>query len=184
MVGMGRPGILAVYSADPVLSGVAPFGLACAVGTALVVDLVGGLRIPARRTLTDLIEQGPTLEELSPGRSGVAVLSGADVGLEKAVPIIERLASRWPAVVVRVEGRGWPGASVPVVPLYPGWLAPRDEAASAWQRVPGGEATPPGPGPVLPRLRARTVRRLLSGRHPGRDRWVGSWREVWDLPWA
>lgn len=184
MVGKGRPDILAVRSPDLVLSAVAPLGLACAAGTALVIDLGEGMRIPGSRSLIELIEEGPRLEELSPGRPGVAVISGADADLDSVIPFIERLASSWPAVVVRTSDSSWPGPTVPVVPLYPGWLAPDSHEASVWQKVTARHSAAPGPGPVLPRIRGETVSRLLRGYLPGRSRWVRSWRIVWDLPWA
>lgn len=184
--GMGeipRFGVLAVSSPDPVLSVVAPLGLAASVGTSLVIDMAGGLSLASGRTLADLVADGPRLDELSPGRQGVAVLAGGPVQTVDAIAIIEQLAARWPAVVVRVSRDEWPGSTVPVEPLYPGWLAPPDRGAAVWQPV-GSGARPPGPGPVLPRLRARTTRQLLGGHLPSRSRWISAWRQVWSLPWA
>lgn len=183
MGGMGRFGVLAVSSPDPVLSVAAPLGLAASVGTSLVIDMAGGLRLASGRTLADLVGDGPRLDELSPGRQGVAVLAGGPIQTEDALSIIEQLATRWPAVVVRVFGDEWPGLTVPVEPLYPGWLAPLERGAAVWQPVAAG-TRPPGPGPVLPRLRARTTHQLLSGHMPSRSRWINAWRQVWSLPWA
>ena len=183
MGGMGRFGVLAVSSPDPVLSVAAPLGLAASAGTALVIDMAGGMRLASDRTLANLIGEGPRLDELSPGRQGVAVLAGGPIQMVDAVPIIEQLAARWPAVVVRVSGDEWPGSTVPVEPLYPGWLAPPDRGAAVWQPVTPG-SRPPGPGPILPRLRARTTHQLLGGQMPLRSRWISAWRQVWSLPWA
>ena len=183
MGGIERFGVLAVSSPDPVLSVVAPLGLAASVGTSLVIDMAGGLRLASDRTLADLVGDGPRLDELSPGRQGVAVLAGGPIQAVDAFPIIEQLAAHWPAVVVRVSGDEWPGSTVPVEPLYPGWLAPPDRGAAVWQPVASG-TRPPGPGPVLPRLRARTTRQLLGGHMPSRSRWINAWRQVWSLPWA
>ncbi len=183
MGGVPRLGVLAVESPDPVLSVVAPLGLAAAVETALVIDLAGGLRVQSDRTLADLIEDGPTRAELSPGRSGVAVLSGHTLDPAPAMIAIEELAASWPAIVLRCRPGQMPVRTVPVRPLFPGYFLTPDETPSVWQPV-GTRARPPGPGPVLPRLSASLVRRLLSGRLPGRSRWVASWRPVWDMPWA
>lgn len=181
---MGRFGkILAVRSVDPVLSVAAPLGLAASVGTALVIDLAGSWSLDSGRTLFDLAGEGPRLDELSPGRQGVAVLARGPIQTVDAVPVIEQLASRWPAVVVRVSGDEWPGSTVPVEPLYPGWLAPPNHGTAVWQPVASG-VRPPGPGPVLPRLPARTTRQLLGGRMPSRSRWISAWRQIWSLPWA
>ena len=183
MGGIGRFGILAVCSPDPVLSVAAPLGLAASAGTALVVDIAGGLRLTSDRTLADLAGEGPKHAELSPGRQGVAVLAAGPIEAGDAISIIERLAVRWPAVVVRVSGEEWPGPTVPVEPLYPGWLAPSDRGAAVWQSMVRG-SRPPGPGPVLPRLRSRTTLQLLAGQLPRRSRWVRAWEQVWRMPWA
>lgn len=181
MVGKGRHLVLGIWSPDPVLSTVAPVGLAASVGTALVVDLVGTGK---GRTLADLVEDGPRLGELSPARRGIAWLAGGRVGEEAALEIIGQLAARWPAVVVRVPGPRASLASVPVTPLFPGRLAPLPDAAiGVWQPVAGG-SDPPGPGPILPRLGARLVRSLLAGQLPRRSRWLSAWRPIWEMPWA
>ena len=183
MGGVGRFGVLAVESPDPVLSVVGPIGLAASVGTALVIDFVGGLQIRSDRTLADLIEDGPTRSELSPGRSGVALLSGHTVEPELAVSAIEELSAAWPAVVLRCRAGQLAVPTVPVRPLFPGYLLAADETPAVWQPV-GAGIRPPGPGPVLPRLSSSLARRLLAGRLPVRSRWVASWRRVWEMPWA
>jgi hypothetical protein len=183
MVGKGRHPILGVWSADPVLSTVAPIGLAASVGTALVVDLVSTAS-HGGRTLADIVAEGPKLSELSPARAGIAMLVGGRVPLDSAFEILDQLGHHWPALVVRLPGATPTVASVPVVPLFPGKLAPREPSTpGVWQPVAGG-SEPPGPGPVLPTLRAGTVRRLLSGQLPRRSRWVAAWRPVWEMPWA
>jgi hypothetical protein len=88
MVGEGRHPILGVWSPDPVLSTVAPIGLAAAVGTALVVDLTHTRSIGGR-TLADLVSDGPRLAELSPGRPGIAFLAG---GTSTEAPASRRFA--------------------------------------------------------------------------------------------
>lgn len=183
MVGKGRHPVLGVWSPDPILSVVAPIGLAASVGTALVIDLVVGAH-GSVRTLADLISEGPKLSELSPARQGIAMLPGGRVSSSEAVDIIDQLAVHWPALVVRLDGPDPGFVSVPVIPLFPGKLAPRPEPRpGVWQPVAGG-SDPPGPGPVLPRLRPGTLRRILSGQRPRNNRWVMAWRPIWEMPWA
>lgn len=182
MGGKGRHPVLGVWSPDPILSTVAPIGMAAAVGTALIVDLVSTER--GARTLADLVVEGPTLDELSPGRRGIALLPGGKVDLDQGVELIDRLGDHWPAVVVRTSGSGLQFPSVPVIPLFPGRLSiVQVPPAGVWQPVSGG-SEPPGPGPVLPRLRSGLVRRMLAGQLPHRSRWIDSWRRIWEMPWA
>ena len=178
-MGKGSSRVLGVSSPDPVLAFISPLALGLASGTALVIDL------PARggRSLADLVTEGPSLDELAPGRSGVAVIGGGGIDPASAAELAERLARYWPAVVVRPGTSSWAGPTVPVVPLLPGVLAPGDSSAAVWQPVPGG-ARPPGPGPVLPRLRRSTIQALLRGRAPVPNRWISSWKRVWELPWG
>ena len=174
---------MGVWSPDPVLSTVAPIGLAAAAGTALIVDLATTTRVTGR-TLADLVSDGPKLAELSPGRPGIAFLAGGNVDPVAGVDILRQLAGRWPAVVVRAPDTEIPFACVPVIPLFPGALAPTTPMShGVWQPV-GAGAEPPGPGPVLPRLRGGVVRKMLAGHLPRRTRWIAAWRPVWEMPWA
>ena len=182
-MGRERFRLLGVRSDDPVLSVVGPVGLASAAGTALLIDLGTRLGTTGARTLTDLVHDGPRLDELSPGRPGVAVIRRGTIEIETCVPLVEKLATRWPAVVVRVDQDGWPGPVVPVHPLYPGWLAPETSGPAVWQSFPWS-TRPPGPGPVLPRLRTSEIRRMLGGGQPTSGRGFSTWQRVWELPWA
>jgi hypothetical protein len=175
--------VLAVRSPDPVLSVVAPIGLAANVPACLVVDLADELSLKSSRSLADILAEGPRLEELSPGRRGVAIISGGSIRAEQAESVVGELATRWPGIVVRPKTQDWPGPTVPVIPIYPGLLSPGHVGAAVWQPA-GATGSAPGPGPVLPRLRPGLVRGLLSGRLPTRSHWVAAWRQVWDLPWA
>lgn len=183
--GMGRERarVLAVRSVDPVMSVMGAVGLAASARSALVIDFRDELgRVPGR-SLVDLIIEGPRLDELSPGRTGVAILNVGPAEIGDAHSVVERLSLHWPAVVVREPPKGWPGAVVPVRPLYPGCLFPAGGGPSVWQSL-GWGSRPPGPGPVLPPLKSRQVRRVLTGGLPANGRWVKVWERVWGLPWA
>lgn len=183
MEGVGRRGVIGVESPDPVLSLFGALGLGAAAGTALIVDMTRGQSVSTDRTLADLLEDGPTLHELSPARSGVAVIAAGPVDEVAGLQLIERLSANWPAVVVRCSAGVWPGPTVPVRPLLPGLLLPTEFIPAVWQTVVGG-VRPAGPGPVLPRLGLRTARNMLAGRLPSRGRWLGVWDKVWGMPWA
>src|SRR5262245_28573868 len=103
MEGMGRGGVLGVESPDPVLSFFGALGLGASAGTALVIDVTGDCRVATGRTLVDLIENGPSLAELSPTKTGVAVIGGGAIEVSDGIPLIERLRANWPAVVVRCD---------------------------------------------------------------------------------
>lgn len=183
---MGRHPVLGLNSDDPVLSAIAPVGLAAAAGSALIVDLVtDSPRSDGRRTLRELLSDGPSLAELSPGRSGVALIRAGDIALGQALEAIETLSGRWHAIVVRTSMADVPFPIVPVVPLYPGAIqvSLASPSAGVWQPVRGGPE-PPGPGPVLPTLRSSLVRSMLSARLPRRSRWIRAWEPVWEMPWA
>ncbi|MGZ5383960.1 MAG: hypothetical protein ACXWH0_08270 [Acidimicrobiia bacterium] len=178
---------LAVWTAsDGLLSAVAPLGLAAAAGTALVVDLdPNGPNYPGNASLADLIADGPRRADLVPGRRGVAVLRNGGVEPEHAQEIIEALTIGWPHVVVRVahpEAASGLAPLVPVWPLLPGILSPRAETPCVYQKT-GFAASPPGPGPVLPKPRPAFLAGLLDGTLGQGSRWVEAWREVWRLPW-
>lgn len=187
MVGMGRSsarfGVLGVTSTDPVLSLLSALGLGQTAGSALVIDLCRDLSLHSGRTLSDLAVEGPSLSELSPGRSGVGLLASGPMTLEDTLPAIEALAVNWPALVIRCHPGQWTGPTVPVRPLLPGLLQWVEQSPAVWQPLAAG-ARPTGPGPVLPRLRGSLVRRMLSGRSANRARWVRAWEPVWGMPWA
>lgn len=182
-MGRERTRVLAVAADDPVVSVLAPIGLAASVGTALIVDLGDRLAREGGRTLRDLAAEGPTRGEAAAERRGVAVLASGGIGPTEAHELLSQLAAGWPAIVVRLAGQPWPGPVVPVMVLYPGLLRPVGGEPSAWQRVRGG-SVPPGPGPVLPPVGATNVRRALSRQLPLPGRWLRSWRTVWGLPWG
>jgi hypothetical protein len=177
-----RLGVLGVTSPEPVLSLISALGLAQVAGSALVVDLCRDLALEGR-TLSDLAAEGPSLSELSPGRSGVALLGSGPITVEEARPLIASLAEGWPSVVVRCPAGQWDGPTVPVRPLMPGFLRATDAGPAVWQPI-GPSTRPPGPGPLLPRLRSSLVRRLLAGHAAGRAKWVRAWEKVWEMPWG
>ena len=177
---------------DHVLSVVAPVGLAAAAARpALVIDLdPDGPAYPGTRSLADLVEEGPTRAELFPGLpgahgAGVALLRNGGIGWEPALPMIETLAQRWPALVLRLPGSGgpWPWPVVPVVSLLPGILRPLGGSAAVWQSMTSRRDLAPGPGPVLPAVNRSTLIGMLTLRSEPRGRWVKAWSQVWELPW-
>lgn len=178
---MSTTSVLGVDSPDPVLSLLASLGLAICRGTALIIDPTGDVK--TGRTIAELGKDGPSLGELSPGRGGVALLSALGSPVEEVEEVVETLARHWPAVVVRRGHLDWKGPVVPVRALLPGLMAPSSQTTAVWQPT-AYRSRPPGPGPVLPRLRGRTAQTLLKGRVPTRSRWVSAWLEVWGLPWA
>jgi hypothetical protein len=167
---------------DPVLHAVAPLGLASAAGTALVVDLdPGSPGYGGGRTLASLVADGPRLDDLVPRRSGVAVLANGGVDPEEAMPIVEALSRRWPAVVARVSADP-PLPAVEAFVLLSGMLGPEVGRPAVYQ------ATRPGPRPrlpgvVLPALGRGSIEAMLAGRRPPR-RWVTAWKPAWSFPWA
>ncbi|HSL24701.1 MAG TPA: hypothetical protein VLA54_00355 [Acidimicrobiia bacterium] len=174
---------------DSVLSVIAPLGLvAAAPRPALMVDLdAAGPAYPSGRSLAELVGEGPTRAELFGGasRAGIALLRNGGVGWESALPVLEALAMRWPALVLRVPeamSTGLPFPVVPVVPLFPGLLASWGDRAAVWQST-GSGLTAPGPGPVLPALSRHSLLTLLAFRAEPRGRWVRAWGRIWDLPW-
>ncbi|MDX1468933.1 MAG: hypothetical protein R3258_06290 [Acidimicrobiia bacterium] len=183
MDGVGRIRVLAVWSPDPVMSLLAPVGLASAAGTALVIDRVRRQPQGTGRTLFDVVNEGPRLDEISPGRPGVATIGAGSLGASETHEAAQTLASRWPAVVVRAPSDAWPGPIVPVHVLYGGAVLTWDHGPAVWQPV-DGAGRAPGPGPMLPRVAPRMVRHILRGWLPGPGRWTRAWRQVWGIPWA
>ena len=129
---------------DDLLGAVAPFAIASARSTVLVVDLdPDGLALPGERTLADLVEDGPTLTELVPQRAGIASLPNGGVDASTAEEVVAALVKGWPDLIVRTRlsarraadgercpsGRGWT-RSCRSVCLGPHW--------SRIQRPPAG----------------------------------------------
>jgi hypothetical protein len=177
---------------DHVLSVVAPVGLAAAAARpALVIDLdPEGPAYPGTRSLADLVGEGPTRAELLPrlpgaDGAGVALVRNGGIGWEPAIPMVEALAQRWPALVLRLPGSGgpWPWPVVPVVCLLPGILRPLGGKAAVWQSTMSRRDLAPGPGPVLPALNRSALSGMLTFRSEPRGRWVRAWSQVWELPW-
>ncbi|CAN5873520.1 hypothetical protein BH23ACT4_BH23ACT4_10230 [soil metagenome] len=181
-MGSRRRQVLGVHAEDPVLSWIGPIGLALAAGTALIID-VHTRYLPGTKTLAQLMVDGPTLFDLSPGRSGVATIASGSMTSEELTRAVEVLGGRWPALVVRSDGKVWPGPTVPYRSILPGFLRPGEAVPSVWQPA-IGVSVPSLPGPVLPRLGRRPVMAMLEGRTPQARRWVDSWRSIWEMPWA
>ena len=172
---------LAVHTLhDDLLGLVAPFALAASHRTVLIIDLdTEGLPLPGNRTLARLVEDGPTLAELVPSRSGLAVLSRGRVDIEEAKPVVGALVESWPCVVVRTRGplEGMPFAEVaPLVPGVDTRARPR-----VWVKTGIGRVEP-GPGPVVDSPGRSAVSAVLAGQAPAGP-WLRSWSGVWRWPW-
>jgi hypothetical protein len=171
---------------DALLAAVAPLAAAVAApGPALVIDIdPNGPAYPGERSLAQLVSDGPSRDDLSPARRGIAVLRNGGVGSGESRRVVAALIAAWPFVVVRApigDGTG-PPPVVPVVPLLPSGVLPPRERPAVYQR--GGWPVPaPGPGLVLPRPSPRTLAALLRGVRPAPDRWLRRWAHVWRLPW-
>ncbi len=181
-MGSRRRQVLGVHAEDQVLSWIGPIGLALAAGTALIVD-VRPRHLPGTKSLAQLMVDGPSLLDLSPGRRGVATIASGSLGSDELTQAVDVLAGRWPALVVRSDGKLWPGPTVPYRAILPGFLRPEELIPSVWQPS-NGVPVPSLPGPVLPRLGRRAVMAMLEGKTPQARRWVDSWRAIWDMPWA
>ncbi len=175
--------MLAIAAPDPVMSVIAPVGLAASVGTALIIDHIGASEARSTRTLADTAAEGPRLDEISPGRPGVARIIAGPLDAAETLAAAESLATRWPAVVVRAADSDWPGPLVPIHVLYGPAPQTWKEGAAVWQSLATGHK-PPGPGPVLPPLKPAAVRQILRGWMPRPGRWIRAWRPVWEMPWA
>jgi hypothetical protein len=168
---------------DGTLGAVAPLALACAAATALVIDLDSNGPPYPGRTLAEVVEDGPTGGELSPSRQGVAVLANGGIDPDDACEVVESLIRNWPSVVLRLPAVRTHQSMVPTVPILPlspfvvGALGPAVYQRSLWRM------DPPGPGIMLPRPAASTIRALARGSRPGPSRWIRRWAEIWERPW-
>ncbi|MFP5332003.1 MAG: hypothetical protein ACLGHX_06565 [Acidimicrobiia bacterium] len=167
-----------LHSPDPVLHRIAPFGLAAATGTALVIDLDPDAPPYPGPTLADLAADGLTARHLRSSREGVAVIANGGVNEEDVAQLVTQLSSGWPAVVFRAPT---PREAIPVLPLEPDELRPTRAIRAVWQASTRGSRAP---GVVLPPLSRATVRRLCRGQVEPRHRWVKAWAGVWGPAWT
>ena len=181
---------LAVWTPeDGLLGALAPLGLAAACpGPVLVIDLDdGGPQYLGEQSLADLVADGPRLDDLRPGRAGVAVLRNGGVGASDASAVIEALLEGWERVVLRLPPRRRVVVPVPVVPvrlLLRGSLFGPAVGPAVYQSTPATIRLP-GRGIRLPTPSRSTVASLLEGiAPPAGDRWVRAWRRVWEAPWG
>lgn len=167
---------------DGLLGALAPLGLGAAAGTALVVDLQpDGPRYPGEGSLAQLVAEGPRRVDLSPQRTGLAVLRNGGIDWFAATEILDALAAGWPSVVLRLPpAEEVRPSDVVVAPLVPGGVMSAP-SATVYQDL-GFRV--PAPGPVLPTLSRFTAGSLLAGSVPRRSRWVRAWRGAWDGAWA
>lgn len=175
--------VLATWSpADAALDILAPLGLAVAAGTALVIDTDPlGPRVGDGPTLKDLVELGPTKDQLDPHRAGPAVLWNGGIEVSEAAEVLSALAGRWPAVVLRCPPRmDRPNGAVTFLPLLPEPYALQGAGVVVYQRSGHAPRVKPS-GLVLPRPRRSTLESLFAGRRPPvKDRWIRGLRTVWE----
>ena len=167
------------------LGALAPLGLGAAAGTALVVDLdPAGPHYPGTGSLADLVTEGPRRSDLSPDRSGLAVLRNGGVEPAAAAEVVAALEDGWPTVVLRLPGDPSAGREPDIVvhPLVPGGLFPSPVPEAAVFQDLGFRI--PAPGPTLPVLSRATAAALLAGSIPARSRWVRAWQSAWEGGWA
>ena len=172
---------LAVHTLhDDVLGVVVPFALASFQRTVLVIDLdLDGIPLPGNRTLAHLVEEEPTLAELVPPRSGVAVLPHGGIDVASAAPVVAALVDSWPCVVVRAR-KPLPGIPfAEVAPLIPG--VNTKASPRVWVRT-GIARVEPGPGPVVDGPGRTAIASVVARRAPA-GRWLRSWAGVWRWPW-
>lgn len=172
------------------LGAVAPLALATAQPIALVVDLdPRGPHYPSARSLRELVVEGPRAADLSPARSGVAVLANGGVEFEDSRDLVGLLLRGWPAVVLRLAPQAPDDVPAPIVPvrlLTPGRLFP-PQGRGVYQPLAGDSRgrrrLEAGGSLVLPAAPRRVVRALLEGARPVASRWTTAWRRVWAASW-
>jgi hypothetical protein len=178
--------VLAVQGLDdPVLHHIAPLGLAAAASTAVVLDLDPAAPgyAAAGTSVFDLIDRGPRLAELDPVPGRVALFCNGGARTAEAWALVEAMAERWPAVVVRVGAEGSGGVPcVPVIPLLPRPLSRPVRGPAVYQAMTPVDRLP-GPGLRLPPLRRERIAALAAGRIEPRWRWVRAFQPAWSLPW-
>lgn len=170
---------------DAMLGAIVPLGLAVAApGAALLIDLdSGGPAFFGSESLAGLVSEGPRRQDLSPARSGVAVLRNGGIDHRDAAEVVAHLIAGWPYVVLRLATPPAEVAvtTVRVTPLLPPGLMVATDGRVVYQDA-GWRVAAPGPGVVLPVPRRATWAALSRGQRPVADRWLRTLREVW--AWA
>ena len=176
--------VLALWSpVDLVLGVVGPLGATTAAGTALLVDLdPNGPRYGGAHSLAELVQKGPTRNQLEPTQSGPAVLRNGGVSPDDAEEVVAALVSKWPNVVLRCAPESDPvGSAVALLPLLPAPFTPQMEGSVVYQMTSLATRQPDGKL-ALPIPRSSTVKALLAGQRPWRrDRWIRSFNRVWGM---
>ncbi|MGI9666304.1 MAG: hypothetical protein ACR2N2_04270 [Acidimicrobiia bacterium] len=166
---------------DAALNVLIPLGLVSTPTGGLVIDLDrAGPAVGPGPTLAQLVNDGPTAEQLrfTSGRRGYLSNGGVDVAA--ASNVIEAFVERWPRVVLKCPAAGpRPEGAVAFLPLLPSPFTPTSPDPCVYQRSalsPSGRAD----SVVLPIPRRGTVSALMKGAQPsGRDRWLSALGRMW-----
>lgn len=172
--------VIALWSpSDYLLSVLAPLALASSRRSCLVVDLdADGPPHPAPFTLSDLVADGPTAQQLAPAVGPPRLLPNGGVMPNDAADVVGALVAHWPNVVLRCPpSQSAPADAVQLVPLLPSTVQVHD-GPIVFQDI-GLGVDPPSGATTIRRPRRATVEALANHRVPVRSRWVRDLATIW-----
>lgn len=174
--------VVALWSPNDLLSSVlTPIGLAMTRPQTLVIDLdPEGPRYGSEYSLADLVEDGPTRQQLEPRPKAVAVLPNGGIGIDDAAQVVGELVKRWPNTVLRCNpATPPPETAISVLPLLPAPFMSRPPTRIVFQQLGFAQEAPKG-ALVLPRPGRSTIDALMGLRTmPTRSAWLRKLSRVW-----